>query len=268
MQEPAFPPKRARRTVERAGAQPGDGTASLRKGGFTHRFRQRLKTYFLTGLVVLLPAIVSIKVFVWLLTYIDDVLRPFLEGFFGKYFFGIGIGISIVLTMVVGLVAQNYLGRKLVGLFQAVFDRLPFIRTVYSVVRQLMEPFSSEEGNSFRHVVMVEYPMKDRYSIGFIANEKVGSIDGDRLVTVFLPSNHLHLGYLVVMPADDVILLDLSVEEALKIIVSCGIVIPKTLDVGEGKPACGDLASVPPVSALPASSDTQSSTPDSEKAPA
>lgn len=192
--------------------------------------KKRLRAYFLTGLVVLLPAVVSIRVFVWLLTYFDDMLRPVLSDVLGEYFFGFGIAMIILLVMLVGMFAQNYVGKRLVRLIESLFDRLPFIRTIYSVVRQLIEPFSSESGNSFRQVVMIEYPMPRRYAVGFIANETAGTAGGEPLVTVFLPSNHLHLGYLVVMPAQDVIPLDISVEDALKLVVSCGIVVAHPMD--------------------------------------
>ena len=190
------------------------------------KIKQRLKRYFFTGLLVLLPAAVSIKVFLWLLMHVDNVLKPVLQDLLGEYFFGIGIAIIVLLTMAVGLFAQNYIGKRLVWLVGAIFDKMPFIRTIYSVVRQLIEPFSSEEGNSFRQVVLIEYPMKGRYAIGFIANEHVGNAGEVELSTVFLPSNHLHLGYMVIMPRNEIILMNMTVEEALKIIVSCGIVVP------------------------------------------
>ena len=200
-----------------------------------HKIKLHFKRYFLTGLFVLLPVVVSLKVFVWLVTYVDDLLKPLLQDVLGEYFFGIGIAIIIALTFVVGMFAQNYIGRRLVRLVEIIFDRLPFIRTIHSVVRQLIEPFYSEKGNSFRQVVMIEYPMEKRYSIGFIANEDAGTDDGERLVTVFIPSNHLHLGYLVVMPAKDVVPLEIGVEDALKTIVSCGIVIPAKIDLEGGR---------------------------------
>ncbi len=200
-----------------------------------HKVKLHFKRYFLTGLFVLLPVVVSLKVFLWLVTYIDNLLKPVFQHVFGEYFFGIGIGIIIVLLLVVGMFAENYIGKRLVRLVALMFDRLPFIRTIYSVVRQLIEPFYSEQGNSFRQVVMVEYPMEKRYALGFIANEDAGSMDGERLVTVFLPSNHLHLGYLVIMPAKDAILVDIGVEDALKTIVSCGIVIPGKFEIVAGR---------------------------------
>jgi uncharacterized membrane protein len=195
-----------------------------------HKIRQHIRSYFLTGLVVLLPVGVSIKLMLWLLKYVDNVFRPLLEDILGEYFFGFGICLILVLIMVSGIMAQNYVGKKLVKLVAATFDRLPFIRTVYSVVRQLIEPFSSEKGNSFRQVVMIEYPMKGRFAIGFIANENVGAYQGEKLVTIFIPTNHLHLGYLVVMHESELVPLDLSVEEALKTVVSCGIVVPKAIE--------------------------------------
>ena len=200
-----------------------------------HRIKLHFKRYFLTGLFVLLPVVVSLKVFLWLVTYIDNLIKPTFQRIFGEYTFGIGIGIILVLVFVVGMFAQNYIGKRLVRLVDLIFDRLPFIRTIHSVVRQLIEPFYSEKGNSFRQVVLVEYPMEKRYALGFIANEDAGSVDGERLVTVFLPSNHLHLGYLVVMPAKDAIPVDIGVEDALKTIVSCGIVIPAKFDMAGGR---------------------------------
>ncbi len=200
-----------------------------------HKIKQRFKRYFLTGLFVLLPVVVSLKVFVWLVTYVDDLLKPFLRDVLGEYFFGIGIAIIVVLLFAVGMFAQNYIGKRLVRLVEFIFDRLPFIRTIYSVVRQLIEPFYSEKGNSFRQVVLVQYPMERRYALGFIANENAGTADGEKLVTVFLPSNHLHLGYLVIMPEKDAIPVDIGVEDALKTIVSCGIVIPSKFGIEGGK---------------------------------
>ncbi len=200
-----------------------------------HEMKIHFKRYFLTGLFVLLPVVVSLKVFLWLVTYIDNLIKPVFQRVFGEYTFGIGIGIILVMLLFVGMFAQNYIGKKLVRLVEIIFDRLPFIRTIHSVVRQLIEPFYSEKGNSFRQVVLIEYPMEKRYALGFIANEDAGTVDGESLVTVFLPSNHLHLGYLVVMPAKDVIPVDIGVEDALKTIVSCGIVIPAKFDLAGGR---------------------------------
>ncbi len=200
-----------------------------------HNIKLHFKRYFLTGLFVLLPVVVSLKVFLWLVTYIDNLIKPTFQRIFGEYTFGIGIGIILVLVFVVGMFAQNYIGKRLVRLVEIVFDRLPFIRTIYSVVRQLIEPFYSEKGNSFRQVVLVEYPMEKRYALGFIANEDAGTVDGEPLVTVFLPSNHLHLGYLVVLPRKDAIQVDIGVEDALKTIVSCGIVIPAKFEMAGGR---------------------------------
>jgi len=200
-----------------------------------HKIKLHFKRYFLTGLFVLLPVAVSIKVFLWLVTYIDNILKPLFQHIFGEYVFGIGIAIILVMLVLVGMFAENYIGKRLVRLVGFVFDRLPFIRTIYSVVRQLIEPFYSEKGNSFRQVVLIQYPMEGRYSLGFIANEDAGTVDGEQMVTVFLPSNHLHLGYLVIMPAKDAIPVDIGVEDALKTIVSCGIVIPAKWDIAGGK---------------------------------
>ncbi len=200
-----------------------------------HKLKQKFKRYFLTGLFVLLPVVVSLKVFLWLVTYVDNLLKPTFQRVFGEYVFGIGIAIILLLLLAVGMFAQNYIGRRLVWLVGVLFDRLPFIRTIYSVVRQLIEPFYSEKGNSFRHVVLIEYPMERRYALGFIANEDAGTVDGERLVTVFMPTNHLHLGYLVIMPAKDAIPVDIGVEDALKTIVSCGIVLPGKFDIEAGR---------------------------------
>ena len=200
-----------------------------------HKIRLRLRAWFFTGLAVLLPAVISIKVLWWVLGALDNLLRPVLEDILREYFFGIGILLTLALVTVVGMLTQNYLGRKLVRLVEGIFDRLPFVRTIYSVVRQILELFSSEKGNSFRKVVLVEYPMEGRFAIGLVANEEFGYRNGEKLITVFVPTNHLYLGALMVVPEGKVTMLDIGVEEALKIIVSCGIVVPKTLDIGTRK---------------------------------
>ena len=209
------------------------------------KFKQHLKAHFLTGIVVLLPAVVSIKILLWLVTKADNLLKPMVEDILGGYVFGAGICLIIPFIFVVGLLAQNYVGKKLVKLVGAIFDRVPFIRTVYSVVRQLLEPFSGEERNTFRQAVLIEFPMKDRFALGFIANDNVGYRDGQKMITVFLPTNHLHLGTLVIIREDEVIPVDLNVEEALKIIVSCGIVVPRQFSVRD---ANGTYVSVEGVS--------------------
>ncbi len=201
---------------------------------------RKLKSYLVTGMLVLLPVIVSVEVFVWFLRFLDNILRPVLARFMGQYVFGVGIVLMVVVLILVGLGTRNYLGRKLVGLVEAVFDRLPFIRVVYSAVRQLLEPFNTEKGYSLKQVVLVEYPMKDRYSLGFLAKEDAGFAGDRKLVSVFIPTNHLHLGYLVILPESDVVKVDMSVEDALKMAVSCGIVISKPLHI-ESNTALGEV---------------------------
>ncbi|MDX9974875.1 MAG: DUF502 domain-containing protein [FCB group bacterium] len=194
--------------------------------------RQKLRKYFVTGFIVLVPLTVSVKVFVWAVAFMDNILKPAAQKYLGEgYVFGIGIVLLLIITFCVGVVAQNYFGRKLVDLVERLFDRLPFIRVVYSACKQLLEPFSNDRGYSLQQVVLIEYPMKDRYCVGFLANDDAGMRGEEKLVSVFIPSNHLHLGYLVVMPERDVTRLDMSVEEALKMTVSCGIVISKPFRV-------------------------------------
>jgi uncharacterized membrane protein len=206
-----------------------------KKDTLLHRNQQKFKSLFFTGVFVLLPVIVTAEVFWWLLVKLDSFLKPMLLKVIGDYHFGIGIALMLLVVMAVGFLAQFYIGKRIVRLIDFIFERVPLIRTIHSVVRQLLEPFSSDQGRSFRQVVLVEYPMKERYALGFIANEDAGEIDGQHMVTVFVPTNHLHLGNLLIMPEDQVVRLDLSVEETLKIVVSCGIVVPKTLVVHEGE---------------------------------
>lgn len=207
--------------------------------------KQKLRKYFVTGFIVLVPLTVSIKVFIWAVAFMDNILKPVAQKYLEEYYvFGIGIVLLLMVTFGVGVVAQNYFGRKLVDTVERMFDRLPFIRVVYSACKQLLEPFSTDRGYSLQQVVLIEYPMKDRYCIGFLANDDAGMRREEKLVSVFIPSNHLHLGYLVVMPERDVTRLDLSVEEALKMTVSCGIVISKPFHVDLNDPVV-ELAVLP-----------------------
>jgi len=215
---------------------------------------QRMRGVFLTGLVIILPLIIT----VWLLGVLfrlveaissplilamlrplrpDLVEEPAMIGFVVPVF---GILLTVALIMVVGAVATNLLGRRFVDAFDRLMLRLPLIKGIYGAARQLLDAFS-RTNNSFRRVVMVEYPRPGVYTIGFLTQSgaEMAREGGEPLrgcSLVFLPTSpNPTSGWLALLPDDKVTPLSMSIEEGVKLIVSGGLVLPET---SRGGPEC------------------------------
>jgi uncharacterized membrane protein len=183
-----------------------------------------IRKIFLTGLVIVLPALVTIYVLGFTFRIIDSLLGDFLP------FPGLGFLITIVLIFIVGLVATNVFGNRLIRLVETAFARLPVIKPVYSAAQQIIEAFSARHRNIFQTVVMVEYPRKGIYALAFITVEGTPEIQNKTeadVVTVFLPTTpNPTSGFLLMVPRGELIIMDMSVEEAMKLIISFGVVAP------------------------------------------
>lgn len=195
---------------------------------------QGLKRYFFTGLAVFLPLLITIYILGILFKFADKPLGQFanliLEKLIGREIPGIGIVITLILILLIGFITANVLGKKLFQWLERGFLRIPLIRQVYHPVRQMVDFLFSKEKVSFKKVAMVEYPRKGIYSIGFITNEGIDEINrkGGRLLTgILIPTTPSPIsGFLIFVPKEEVIILDMSVEEGLKLIVSGGLLGP------------------------------------------
>jgi uncharacterized membrane protein len=205
--------------------------ASLRIGA-------RLRGYFLTGLIVVGPVAITIYVVWWFINLVDAWIKPLVPQTYLPDTYlpfrvpGVGLIVGIVLLMVVGALTANLFGRTIVSYGEMMLDRMPVVRGVYRLVKQIFTTVFSKSGTSFKRVGLIEFPRRGLYCIVFMAgdppvevDEKIGG--GKRLITVFMPNGpNPTTGFIVFVPASEVIPLDLAVEDAAKLVVSAGLVGP------------------------------------------
>lgn len=198
---------------------------------------KKLERYFIAGLVAFLPLALTIKLLVLTFNIADNFLGKYIEPYFarefGFYFRGLSLVICLLLILFVGLLVSNFLGRRVYPFFERLLLRLPFFKQVYPAFKEIAQFLFSREKLNFKQVVLVEYPGKDTYSIGFLTNEvpeKVAGKMAHQLYYVFVPHTPSPLtGFLTLVAKDKLKFLDISVEEAIKIIISGGVV--KTSDM-------------------------------------
>lgn len=195
----------------------------------------RIRRYFIAGLLVWLPVGATILVFTLALDLVDRLLfllpppwRP--EELLGFRIPGLGLILVLIVFVVTGVLAANLLGRRLVKSYESVLARIPFVRTVYSAVKHFSEVVFSDSTASFKKVLLIEYPREQLYSLAFQTSEnpaEVQAATGEPVVAVFLPTTpNPTSGFMLFVPTRSVVELDMSVEEALKMIISLGVVVP------------------------------------------
>lgn len=195
---------------------------------------KRLKRYFVTGLVVLLPLLLSVFILVKVFNFADNVLGRFLNSYFretlGFYIPGLGLILSLLIVLAAGFSASHFLGKKLYPFFENIILKIPLLNKIYPTLRQIVLFILRQEEFGFKKAVLVQYPSKGIWSLGFVTNQGFTEIDNktnDKLVCVFIPNSPGPLtGYAVFFPQREVVFLDLSVQDALKIIISGGIFKP------------------------------------------
>jgi uncharacterized membrane protein len=198
----------------------------------------RLRGYFLTGLIVVGPVAVTIYVVWWFINLVDGWVKPLIptaylpETYLPFNVPGVGLIVGIIGLMVVGALTANLFGRTIVSHGEMMLDRMPVVRGVYRLLKQIFTTIFSKSGTSFKRVGLIEFPRRGLYAIVFLAGdppveieEKIGG--GNPLITVFMPNGpNPTTGFIVFVPASEVIPLGLAVEDAAKLIVSAGLVGP------------------------------------------
>mgnify|MGYP001214859221 FL=1 len=192
----------------------------------------KLRNYFFTGVIVLIPIGFTLylsKFFINLSTnFVPSGLNP--NTYLPYAIPGIEIFLTIIFITFVGGLSLSFLGKKFLQIIDDLFKRIPILRTIYSAIGQMTESFRKQEGNK-KSVVLVEYPRKGSWAVGFATKENVGEIKSktnQNLVNVFVPTTpNPTSGFLLMIPKDDLIYLDMSFEEASKFIVSAGTSTPK-----------------------------------------
>ncbi len=206
----------------------------------------RWRGNFLTGLVVVLPAVVSIAVLVWLfgtVANITDTLLIFLprklthqnqgEGVMYWYWSLAALALAVVLISAVGLLTRNYLGKQMIAWADGALLHVPLLNKVYATMKQVNEAFTSGKKSSFKTVVLLEFPRPGIYSVGFITSEQRDEVQmktKENVVCVFVPlTPNPTSGYLLLVPEDKVTKLDMSVADGIKYIISLGSISPEYL---------------------------------------
>ena len=204
-------------------------------------FWAEVRATFVRGSVLIIPLALTIWFFRALLNAIDGILSPALEAWIGRPIPGLGFISMVVIILLVGLLSRNLVGRVLFSWFENFLRSIPFVRSVYSAIRDLVNALAlGSKGRTFREVVLFQYPRQGIYNIGFVTNEMqfIGKEDQRiDLVNIYIvnPANPTS-GMLVFVPKEDVIQLNISVEQGLKLALSGGIVTPERLAARTGLP--------------------------------
>jgi uncharacterized membrane protein len=194
-----------------------------------------IRKTFLTGLLVAIPISLTIFIFIWLFNWVDALLGEpiarFIHQRLGVEWLldpvpGFGLLILILLIFLTGIIARNYLGGRLIVLGDHIVRKIPIISRIYIAIREISEAFLSEKREVFRKAILIEYPRKGVYSIAFITQDTQGPVQDaleSDVVSAFLPTTPVPTsGYLLFVPKDQVIELDMSIEDALKLVISGG----------------------------------------------
>ena len=187
---------------------------------------RQLRRQFITGILAVVPISVTIAVLVWIFNTVDNYLQPVIKPILGRSVPGVGFAVTIVLIYLAGVIASNVLGKKLISYGESLLARLPLVRPLYAGVRQLMDSFSTPGKASFMQTVLVEFPRKGVWTIGFVTKESLAQ-SGEKQLNIFVPTvpNPIS-GFLLIVSEDEVIRTDIPVGEALKMIISAGQVVP------------------------------------------
>jgi uncharacterized membrane protein len=197
----------------------------------------RLRNYFLTGVVITAPIAITAYLGWKFLVYLDDrtsVLIPAQynpENYLPFAVPGIGLVVAMVGLTLIGALTANFLGRYLIQMGESVVNRMPVVRSVYNVLKQIFETAVSSSSTSFRQVVLIEYPRKGIWAVAFLTAYTSGEMerrfDGQEMINVFLPTTpNPTSGFLLFVPKKDTIFLDMTVEEGIKLVISAGMIIP------------------------------------------
>ena len=189
-----------------------------------------LKRQFLAGVLVVVPLILTYVVLRFLFETIDGILSPLIMRAFNYHIPGLGIIVTILLILLAGFFTRNLIGAKLYKFGDKILGNIPIIRVVYLATKQLVEAVSLPNVKAFKEVVMVEYPRRGLYTVGFATSNvqvRADKIGAKKMVGIFIPSTPTPVsGFVIFAPTEEIITLNITVEEALKLLVSGGIVAP------------------------------------------
>lgn len=225
----------------------------------------RLRNYFLTGVIVAAPLTITVYLTASIVNWVDGLVKPLIprawnpENYVPFPLPGTGLLVALTAITLLGFLAATIFGRGIVALGEAILARMPLVRNVYSALKQIFETALSERSSTFRQAGIIEYPRRGLWAVVFIATDTRGELHhrlatgGEDTISVFLPTTpNPTSGFLLFVPKSDVLVLDMSVEDAAKLVISAGLITPQWPSKGprrRGLPAQGTGATGPEASA-------------------
>lgn len=202
----------------------------------------RLRASFLTGIVVIAPVFLTIWLIWSIIGWVDGFVLPLVpnrfnpEQYIGINLRGVGVIIFLLFTIFVGWVAKGLIGRSLIRFAEGLVERMPVVRSIYSGVKQIAETIFAQSERNFEKACLIQYPRKGIWAIGFISTDARGEVSDKaetmgKLISVFVPTTpNPTSGFLLFFPEEDVIELDMTIEDAAKLVISAGLVYPNAKD--------------------------------------
>jgi uncharacterized membrane protein len=196
------------------------------KQASTDGWGKRLRAQFMAGILVVVPAGATILILIWVFTTIDNILQPIVRAIAGHSIPGVGFGVTVVLIYITGVIARNVIGNRLIKYGDSIMTRVPLFRSLYMGIRQILESFSAPNKTGFMHVVLVEFPRKGIRALAFVTNEITDS-NGKKMLSILIPTSpNPTSGFLQIVREEDIVRTNISVEDALKMVVSAGRMTP------------------------------------------
>lgn len=196
--------------------------------------RAILKRKFLAGLIVSIPAIITVLVLVWFFEFVDGILGPISDRILGYHVPGLGFISTVVIIFIVGIISTNVFGRRIIESFEHIILKIPGFKGIYTAIKQLVDAFSPESKvSSFKKFVIVEYPRPDVYAYGFLTKECVMKTEKNghetSLKAVYIPTNLIYFGEIALFKDEHIFFTDIPIEDGIKIILSGGIATPSKI---------------------------------------
>jgi uncharacterized membrane protein len=207
-----------------------EAVTRLRAGAERHhtRLSRLLRNKFVAGLIILIPIVLTVKALWWLFAYVDGLAEPLAQALFGRPIPGIGFIITVAIVFLAGLIFSTGPFKRVLDAVEDLLDDVPLVGTVYGTTKKVLSGFGNPDAqNAFQRFVFAQLP--GRTTPGFLTGSfRLRRLDGTEYVlhTVYIPTNHLYVGDVVVLPAEDVIETDLSVEDGVSLILSAGASVP------------------------------------------
>jgi uncharacterized membrane protein len=203
---------------------------------------QWLRRSFIAGFFVTVPLVISVATLVWIFRVIDGFVGPFYESWLGVPIPGLGILTTALLVLLVGALATNVIGKRLLQKTEGYLLRVPVFRTIYAPVKQLVVAFSPDNEYGFKRVVLIEEPARG-FILGFLTKEfTVDRGQGpEPLIAVYVPTNHLYLGDVIICPREKASFPDVTVEQGIRIFLTGGMALSSRIKARRGDDRVGDF---------------------------